>query len=404
MRIPNSIRWMLATVLILAMSSAAFAGVFVSVNFGPPPLPVYVQPPCPAPGYMWTPGYWAYGPDGYYWVPGTWVLAPQPGFLWTPGYWGFAGGVYLWHAGYWGPRVGFYGGINYGFGYTGVGFAGGYWRGGQFFYNRNVTNVNIVNVHNVYNTTVINNNTTVNRVAYNGGPGGLTARPTAAEQAAAREQHIAATSAQVQHETMARNNRDLLASVNHGKPSIAATARPSDFKGAAVSASRAGGPYRAPEANNNAPRANSVSRPTGNSPVENGRNNATPMRSSVPRPPSSFGQTNNSARNENNSTTHSNVPRPSSASRPSSNYGQSGSRPEPTYHAQNVPRPQSTPRPQSSSRSEQSYRQPSHSTVSRPQSQPRPEAAPQHESQPRQESHPGGESRPAEPHGGRAGR
>ena len=58
-------------------------------EFAPPVLPVYVQPPCPQPGWMWTPGYWAYGPDGYYWVPGTWVPAPYVGALWTPGYWGW---------------------------------------------------------------------------------------------------------------------------------------------------------------------------------------------------------------------------------------------------------------------------------------------------------------------------
>ncbi len=70
-------------------------------------------------GYLWTPGYWAWSDDiqDYYWVPGTWVLAPQPGYLWTPGYWGGEGAVFLWHAGYWGPQVGFYGGINYGYGY-----------------------------------------------------------------------------------------------------------------------------------------------------------------------------------------------------------------------------------------------------------------------------------------------
>ena len=27
----------------------------------PPPLPVYEQPPCPVEGYIWTPGYWAWG-------------------------------------------------------------------------------------------------------------------------------------------------------------------------------------------------------------------------------------------------------------------------------------------------------------------------------------------------------
>ena len=52
------------------------------------------------------------------------------GVLWTPGYWGFVGGVYMFHAGYWGPHIGFYGGVNYGFGYGGVGFVGGRWRGG----------------------------------------------------------------------------------------------------------------------------------------------------------------------------------------------------------------------------------------------------------------------------------
>jgi hypothetical protein len=52
-----------------------------------------------------------------------------------------------------GPHIGFYGGVNYGFGYGGVGFGGGEWRGGSFYYNRSVTNV--TNVTTVYNQTVI---------------------------------------------------------------------------------------------------------------------------------------------------------------------------------------------------------------------------------------------------------
>src|SRR5579884_409985 len=147
---------LLATV-VLAMSAASFAGVFISVNFGPPALPVYEQPPCPAEGYIWTPGYWAYGPYGYYWVPGTWVLAPQPGYLWTPGYWAWDGGLYYWHPGYWGPTVGYYGGIPYGHGYTRDGYRGGYWRDNHFYYNQSVNNVNVTRVTNVYNTTIINN-------------------------------------------------------------------------------------------------------------------------------------------------------------------------------------------------------------------------------------------------------
>src|SRR5258708_28334433 len=110
-------------------------GVGISATFGPPPLPVYVQPPCPVEGYLWEPGYWAWDPDDddYYWVPGVWVAPPTIGFLWTPCYWGFSDGIYLFHGGYWGPEVGFYGGINYGCGYYGEGFAGGVWRGGRFF-------------------------------------------------------------------------------------------------------------------------------------------------------------------------------------------------------------------------------------------------------------------------------
>ena len=83
---------------------------------------------------------------GYYWVPGVWVQPPSVGLLWTPAWWGWENGAYLFHAGYWGPHVGFYGGINYGFGYGGVGFFGGEWRGGAFFYNRTVANVNVTNV------------------------------------------------------------------------------------------------------------------------------------------------------------------------------------------------------------------------------------------------------------------
>src|ERR1700760_1170525 len=168
----------------LPMSSFAFVSVGVSITIAPPALPVYEQPPCPAVGYIWTPGYWGYDDGDYYWVPGTWVLAPSPGLLWTPGYWGWSGGAYLWHVGYWGPHVGFYGGVNYGFGYGGVGFEGGYWRGGAFFYNHSVANFGGVHVTNVYNHTVVNVN---NHVAFNGGPGGLGARPTPHELSAEHE-------------------------------------------------------------------------------------------------------------------------------------------------------------------------------------------------------------------------
>ena len=207
------------------MPAASFAqiGVGVSIRIGPPALPVYAQPPAPGDGYLWTPGYWAYGPAGYYWVPGVWVRPPRVGVLWTPGYWGFAGGFYGWHAGYWGPHVGFYGGINYGFGYGGVGFIGGRWDGGRFLYNTAVVRVNTTVVRNVYvDRTVINNRMVVNNHTSFNGPGGIVRQPNPEEQTALREQHIQPTSNQLTHEQTAAHDRNQFASVNNGRPGTAA--------------------------------------------------------------------------------------------------------------------------------------------------------------------------------------
>ncbi|HEY6387616.1 MAG TPA: hypothetical protein VIX91_18220 [Candidatus Acidoferrum sp.] len=55
-------------------------------------------------------------------------MAPEIGYLWTPGYWGWSDNGYLFHHGYWGTQVGFYGGINYGYG--GHGYDGGRWDNG----------------------------------------------------------------------------------------------------------------------------------------------------------------------------------------------------------------------------------------------------------------------------------
>ena len=213
---------------------AAYAQVSVGVSLGirvaPPPLPFYAQPPIPGPGFLWTPGYWAWSDfdSDYYWVPGTWVRAPRVGFLWTPAWWGWGPGGYFFHAGYWGPHVGFYGGIAYGFGYTGFGYEGGYWNGGRWFYNRWVNNIANVNVTNVYERNVRVNHTA--NVSYNGGMGGVNAQPTAAQQAAMSEQHIAATSQQINHEQMARGHRQMFAAANHGNPAIGATPRPGMFQ------------------------------------------------------------------------------------------------------------------------------------------------------------------------------
>jgi len=258
MRIIPSLRSLLFAavmliLLVLTMPASSMAQIGIAIRIGPPPLPVYEQPICPGDGYLWTPGYWAYDYDinDYYWVPGTWVLAPEVGFLWTPGWWGWGGGGFIFHEGYWGPHIGFYGGINYGFGYFGVGFVGGHWDGGHFFYNRAVLNVNVTNIHNVYNTRVVNN-VTVNRVSYNGGNGGIDARPTPEQERYANERHVAPVAVQREHMEAARSNPQMRASMNHGKPAIAATPRPGAFNDrAAVPAREAGAPYRG---GNNVPR------------------------------------------------------------------------------------------------------------------------------------------------------
>jgi len=226
-----------------APATTGGADVAVYADEAPPPLPDYDQPPIPADGDMWTPGYWSWNGYEYFWVPGTWVEPPQPGFLWTPGYWAFVGGVYAFHRGYWGEHVGFYGGVYYGFGYGGAGYEGGHWDNGRFFYNRSVTNIGRVNIVNVYNQQVTINERT--RVSFNGGPNGVDAKPTAAELEAAKDKHLAPTSDQLRNARVAGRTESAFVSANKGKPRIAATAKPGEFKGdAVVPAKAAGGPLK----------------------------------------------------------------------------------------------------------------------------------------------------------------
>lgn len=213
--------------IIAAAPAASFASVTagVSIDVAPPPLPVYVQPPCPAPGFLWMPGYWAYGPFGYYWVPGVWVRPPRIGVLWTPGYWGYEGGFYVWHAGYWARHVGFYGGVDYGFGYPGIGFVGGLWVGSVYRYNTAVVNVNRTVIHNTYiDRTVIRHTTVINRASFNGA-GGIRAEPTEQERIAMHEAHFQPTVEQERHIHDAAQDRAERASYNHGKPATVAMSR-----------------------------------------------------------------------------------------------------------------------------------------------------------------------------------
>lgn len=148
-------------------------------------------------------------------MPGAWVSAPEVGLLWTPGYWGSDNGSFTFYDGYWGQEVGFYGGIDYGFGYFGHGYEGGRWDNGSFYYNRSVNNVDATVVHNVYNESVANA-TAVNRVSYNGGDRGINARPTSQEEAATHETHVSPVALQVQNVRDARSNPELRASAKDG--------------------------------------------------------------------------------------------------------------------------------------------------------------------------------------------
>src|SRR6266478_2581628 len=207
----------LAGLLALPLASS-YAQVGISVNFAPPVLPVYEQPPCPVAGYIWTPGYWGYGVGDYYWVPGVWVPPPSVGLLWTPPWWGWNNGVYAFNEGYWGPTVGFYGGINYGYGYTGNGYWGGRWEGNAFRYNTAVTHVNTNVVHNTYIDRNVNKQVTNNRASFNG-PNGVKAEPTAEQKAAAANaKKTPPTSQQLARQQAASKDQNLRAAVNKGNP------------------------------------------------------------------------------------------------------------------------------------------------------------------------------------------
>lgn len=197
-----------------------------------PPLPAYSQPALPGPGYIWVPGYWAWNGGGYYWVPGYWALPPAAGLFWTPGYWAWndTNHDYVYHAGYWAPKVGYYGGINYGFGYTGEGYQGGYWRGHQFVYNRAVNDLGTADVASYANQAFA----PMNHISYNGGRGGTTGRPSPAQLAMAGE-HVGPTAEQMRHQQAASRIPTQKYSENKGSPPITAVTRANDFRGANTS-------------------------------------------------------------------------------------------------------------------------------------------------------------------------
>ena len=170
-----------------------------------------------------------------------WVEPAQTGLLWTPGYWAFVGGAYLFHQGYWGQHVGFYGGVNYGYGYNGLGYQGGRWEGNRFVYNTTVNNFGSVRVTNVYTETVNGRPRGAARVSYNGGPGGIALKPTPEQERLTTEAHVKTTPQQVSQARTASMEGTPVRSVNQGKPAVAATERPGELKGPGVVPAKAAG-------------------------------------------------------------------------------------------------------------------------------------------------------------------
>jgi hypothetical protein len=209
------------------------------VAIPPPPLPSYEQPVIPSEGYLWVPGYWAWRksvPD-YFWVPGTWVRPPAAGLLWTPPYWSRVEDGYAFHSGYWATEVGFYGGIQYGFGYSGDGYQGGRWENGTFAYNRADNNLGSVDLKSVYDQASTES-PSPSSVSYNGGRRGIPGHPSEHQERFADAQHGEATAEQQRHFKLAGMDRSLYSKLNGGKPPVAATQHAGDLAGTGITSSR----------------------------------------------------------------------------------------------------------------------------------------------------------------------
>jgi hypothetical protein len=364
---------------LLPVSSPAQFGIAVNISTAPPPLPEYSQPPCPDPGYLWEPGYWAWSSDGYYWVPGVWVEPPQPGLFWTPGYWAFENGDYRWNDGYWGPQVGFYGGVDYGFGYPGEGFYGGMWQGRAFRYNTAYWHVDRDRIHDFYERRE-NFHENHDRASFNG-RGGIQARPTPQDERAMRAHHFQPTPRQLQHRDTASRNPQYQYKANHGRPQHAAMTRVGNQQ--RPGQNRRPNGVRPNNAHPNNAHPNSA-RPNHARPNNARPNNARPNNA---RP--------NNAR-PNNARPNNARPNNARPANPRPNNGRQNKlpaahpqRPE-ARHPAPPARPQRQPKPQNH-------------PAPRPQNHPRPQARPQNHPAARPESHPQGhpaahpKSRPKEP-------
>ena len=80
-------RWISGFLFLAALSTPVFADVNLTfgVEVAPPPPRVEVVP-APRPGYLWTPGYWAWDHGRHNWIEGRWVEA-RHGQYWVPERW-----------------------------------------------------------------------------------------------------------------------------------------------------------------------------------------------------------------------------------------------------------------------------------------------------------------------------
>jgi WXXGXW repeat (2 copies) len=82
----------------LALLFTATPGSSARVDFS-----VALTPP-PAPGSVWTPGYWSWNGVSYVWVPGRYVVATFPDAVWIGGRWVARGHAWTWVDEHWRHR------------------------------------------------------------------------------------------------------------------------------------------------------------------------------------------------------------------------------------------------------------------------------------------------------------
>jgi hypothetical protein len=117
---------------LIAFGAAAFAPLpaMAQTDFqlyigSAPPAPMYERAPAVRRGYVWSPGYWAWGGHRHHWVPGSYVVE-RPGYVYAPPSWRERGGRWYLQEGYWNPQVAMRGGERY--------YGGDRYYGGERYY------------------------------------------------------------------------------------------------------------------------------------------------------------------------------------------------------------------------------------------------------------------------------